>query len=139
MDFRAERKRLKLTLRQVAEQAGCTPGHISMIENGVREPSQALAEKLETTLQTWKHNMAKAKNDRDTVRTKHMVTLGSEGAGTLPKLTFVIEGSTGRFTMRCYDCNVNIEAEFDLSQGDRTPVADFFTACLDAMKVEGVG
>jgi transcriptional regulator with XRE-family HTH domain len=75
--IRSARQLAGLTLTEAARLAGCTKGHLSMVETGSRAPSRALAAKLAELLA---FNAAEAREVRDSgVKPKPYVPKRSRG------------------------------------------------------------
>lgn len=76
--LRAERKRLRLTLADVADAAGCSVSHVSDVERGVRQPSAASAHNLASAVGGWTDAMVAALADkRGNVAEQAVVAIGA--------------------------------------------------------------
>ena len=71
------------------------------------------------------------------IKIKHSVELTGSGNG-MASLEFEIEGQVARFVTGCDGCGCDIKTEFALNQGSGIHLTDFFTACLDLLKAEGL-
>lgn len=76
--LRTERKRLRLTLADVAAAAGCSLGHVSDVERGVRRPGAANAHALACAVGGWTDAMVAALADeRGSVAEQAVVAIGA--------------------------------------------------------------